>query len=362
MANPEHVTVLEGGVKAWNQWRKDNHVLSPDLSGINLIRADLTGADLSSANLKGSYLVRANLTEANLAGANLTGANLAGANFKRADLSVAHFIRTDLSGAVLTGANLYGTNLSSAHLVGATLNSTRFYSAVVNGANFARSKLGNSSFGNMDMQEANGLEEVIHSGPSTIGIDTLYLSKGRLPDVFLRGCGVPEDFIAYTPALIGAVQVIQFYSCFISFSTRDEDFAKRLHARMRQEKLRVWFAPEDMKGGEKLNQQIETAILVNDRLLLVLSEESMRSSWVTNEIKKARHIEKTQSRRKLFPIRLVSYETIKDWDRINPDIDIEVAEEVQTYFIPDFSQWKDHDAFEKTFARLLRDLRAEEKK
>jgi hypothetical protein len=29
------------------------------------------------------------------------------------------------------------------------------------------------------------------------------------------------------------------------------------------------------------------------------------------------------------------------------------------FFIPDFSNWKDHDAFESAFARLLRDLKAE---
>jgi len=36
------------------------------------------------------------------------------------------------------------------------------------------------------------------------------------------------------------------------------------------------------------------------------------------------------------------------------------AEEVRQYFIPDFSNWKNHDAFEQTFDRLLRDLKADE--
>jgi hypothetical protein len=30
---------------------------------------------------------------------------------------------------------------------------------------------------------------------------------------------------------------------------------------------------------------------------------------------------------------------------------------IREYFIPDFSNWKDHDAFESSFARLLKDLR-----
>ena len=40
----------------------------------------------------------------------------------------------------------------------------------------------------------------------------------------------------------------------------------------------------------------------------------------------------------------------------------DLAEEVRQYFIPDFSHWKNHDAFEQAFDRLLRDLKAEEAK
>ncbi len=91
------------------------------------------------------------------------------------------------------------------------------------------------------------------------------------PPVYLRGCGVPEDFITYVPSLSGTMQPIQYQSCFISDSSQDEEFARRLHEKMRGEKLRVWFAPEDMQGGQKLIEQIDRAIQVNDRLLLVLS-------------------------------------------------------------------------------------------
>ena len=35
----------------------------------------------------------------------------------------------------------------------------------------------------------------------------------------------------------------------------------------------------------------------------------------------------------------------------------DLAEEVRKYHIPDFSCWKNHDAFETAFARLEKDLR-----
>jgi hypothetical protein len=36
------------------------------------------------------------------------------------------------------------------------------------------------------------------------------------------------------------------------------------------------------------------------------------------------------------------------------------AREIREYFIPDFSNWKDHDSYKKAFDRLLRDLKAKE--
>jgi ribosomal protein L29 len=155
------------------------------------------------------------------------------------------------------------------------------------------------------------------------------------------------------------MQPIQFYSCFISSSSKDEAFAQRLYERMRAAHLRVWFAPEDVKGGEKLHEQIEQAIQVHDRLLLILSEESIRSSWVQRELRRARKAELASGRRKLFPIRLVDYTALYDWECVDFEGN-DVAEEVRQYFIPDFTNWKDHDAFEATFSRLLRDLKLTE--
>ncbi len=37
-----------------------------------------------------------------------------------------------------------------------------------------------------DLSAAKGLETVVHHGPSTIGIDTIYKSRSKIPEVFLR--------------------------------------------------------------------------------------------------------------------------------------------------------------------------------
>ena len=197
-----------------------------------------------------------------------------------------------------------------------------------------------------------------HFGPSSVGIDTLFGSGGKIPAEFLRGCGIPDELITYLPSLLGSLQPIQFYSCFISYSTKDEDFAKRLHSRMRDEGLRFWYSPEDIKSGQKLHEQIDQAIRVYEKLLLVLSPNNMNSEWVRTEIRKARKIEIKEGQRKLFPIRLVDFEVIRDWECFDADSGKDLGVEIREYFIPDFTNWKDHDAFEKGFDRLLNDLKA----
>jgi hypothetical protein len=168
---------------------------------------------------------------------------------------------------------------------------------------------------------------------------------------------LPEALIEYLPSLLG--ETVQFYSCFISYSSADEAFCQRLHGRLQDAGLRVWFAPHDIQGGRKLYEQIDQAIRVYDKLLLVLSPHSMQSPWVEFEIRRARKREVTEQRRLLFPVRLVDYEAIKRWECFDADTAKDLATEIREYYIPDFSQWKSHDAFEEAMAQLLRDLKAE---
>ncbi len=315
--------MLQRGAHNWNAWRKANRSVQPDLRDADLSNAHLRDADLSNADLNHAKLIGANLVSADLSNANLN--------------------HVSLISAKLIGADLSGANLSRAHLSG-----TNFHEAIIETTTFATTKL----------STAHNLETVRHYGPSSIDTHTLVHSEGKIPEVFLRGCGVPESMIEYLPSLLGAMQPIQFYSCFISYSTQNDDFARRLHGRMQQERLRVWFAPEDMKAGAKIHEQIDQAIRMYDKLVLVLSEQSIQSEWVMTEIRKARKAELQDKRRKLFPIRLVDFEVFQTWECHDSMTGADLAEEVRQYFIPDFTDWKNHDAFEATFAKLLRDLKA----
>ena len=320
------------------------------LRGASLGKADLTGADLYGANLRDAYLIDANLTAAKLGGADLshanlssakfteadlTGADLTGANLTRATLNGAILKMADLSRTKLTGANLRSADLTEANLTEADLRSTHLADtdlraanlrsadltgATLEGANFNGTNLteadfmcayaGTTNFADVDLGTAKSLETMIHWGPSSVGIDTIYKSRGKIPEKFLRGCGVPDEFVAYIGSMVG--RPIEFYSCFISYSTLDQEFAERLYNDLQGNGVRCWFAPHDIKGGRKIHEQIDEAIRLHDRLLLILSENNVNSEWVKTEIAKARKREVKEGRRVLFPVRLVEFEAMRD--------------------------------------------------
>jgi hypothetical protein len=210
-------------------------------------------------------------------------------------------------------------------------------------------------FANVDLSIVPRLETVSHDGPSTIGIDTLYRSRGNIPEAFLRGEGVPDEIITYAKSLVN--RPFEFYSCFISYSSTDQEFAERLHADLQNKGMRCWFAPHDVQAGRKLHEQIDQAIRLHERLLLILSPHSMQSEWVKTEIAKARQREVREQRQVLFPVRLVSFEAVRDWECFDADTGKDSAREMREYFIPDFSNWKNYDAYQASFRGLLRDLK-----
>jgi uncharacterized protein YjbI with pentapeptide repeats len=114
-----------------------------------------------------------------------------------AELSRADLTEADLNGADLTGAHLY-----------------------------------HSVFGATTLYEVKGLDQCRHGGPSIVDFQTLK-SSGPLPIAFLRGVGLPDNLIEYLPSLLNTA--IQFYSCFISYSGKDQAFAERLHSDLQKQ-------------------------------------------------------------------------------------------------------------------------------
>jgi hypothetical protein len=177
-------------------------------------------------------------------------------------------------------------------------------------------------------------------------------SEGNIPETFLQGAGLPDQFITYARSLVS--NPIQYYTCFISYSSKDQDFAERLHADLQQRGVRCWYAPEDLSIGEKFWHQIDKSIRLYDKLLVVLSKNSIESEWVEREVMAALEKEHQHKKLVLFPIRLdeTFKQTYIPW----------AADLRRSRHIGDFTLWKDHDKYQKVFNRLLRDLKAEAQK
>jgi CheY-like chemotaxis protein len=156
----------------------------------------------------------------------------------------------------------------------------------------------------------------------------------------------------------GPLQPIQFYSCFISYSSKDEEVASKLHKDLKTRGISCWYAPVDLRIGDKFRTTIDESIKLHDKLLVVLSESSIDSKWVENEVGEA---EDEEERRKqtgtddlrgnitvLFPIRIddAVFHTSAGW----------AAALRRTRHIGDFSSWHNPEKYDFALARLLRDL------
>lgn len=360
MANPEHLDILRRGVEEWNTWRKERPSVTPNLHGAELGGWVLSKVDFCETVLEGAFLFEAYLSEAKLIGANLTEARLDKATLNRADLcearlNGANLHNTKFREAKLNNAQFRFANLTAADLCDAQLSQADLRGAILNASDLRGTSLNNAIFdytilGDNDLSQVIGLDSIRHYGYSIIGIPSLYRSGGNIPEIFLRGCGVPENFIVLAQSLVN--KPFEFRSCFICHSSRDSAFAQRIYSDLLSNGVQCYYAPESLKIGDRFRIKIDEAIQAHDRLLLILSADSVTSQWVEKEVETAmeRECEEGSDATVLFPIKID--------DAIETEKSGWAAGIRRTRHIGDFRWWEDDARYQKAFERLLRDLRA----
>jgi uncharacterized protein YjbI with pentapeptide repeats len=321
MANREHLARLKEGKEAWNRWREESWEV-----------ADLSGADLSSTNFSRFNLSLARFDDTSFENSSLGHTRIFGSSFRRSPFRVGS-VHTAFTSCSFNGAKFSGSALIE----------TQFIDCDLDGCDFTDARFALVTFANTSLKNVRGLDAVHHLAPTSIGIDTLIKSPGLSED-FLRGCGLPEEFITFAHSLV--TRPIEYYSCFLSYSSRDDAFARKLHADLQARNVRTWFAPEDLKIGDRFRDRIEDSIRLHDKLILVLSESSIGSAWVRREVEAAFEREDREKREVLFPIRLDDsvFHTDQAWAR-----DVR-----RTRHIGDFTA-----SYGDALERLIRDLRAE---
>jgi uncharacterized protein YjbI with pentapeptide repeats len=371
MANQEQLEFLKQGVETWNKWRSENLSVEIDLSGANLSGVCLNGVYLMGGNLMRAVLIKTNLTKAYLTGVDFNSAHLAEANLSKAYLNEVNLRGGNLRGANLNGANLNKADLSMANLRGASLSETNLSETIFRLANLSKTKFNNARFGStifadVDLSEVYGLENAQHQFPSHISIDTIRYSKGKIPEVFLRGCGLSDLDIEYSklykPGLtnqeiidinykifdLHANQSIQISPLFISYSHADALFVEKLEPCFIKKGIRFWRDVHDATSG-RLEKQIDLAMRQNPTVVLILSENSTRSDWVEHEARLARELEKDLGRDVLCPIALDDSWKSAKWPA-------RLMEQIKEYNILDYSKWKDDKAFGQVFNKMIAGL------
>jgi uncharacterized protein YjbI with pentapeptide repeats len=211
MANAGHIDLVRDRIDRWNDWRRKNTKVVPDLTGADLsesnlagadlAKADLSGARLSGANLSGANLTKARLFRSDLSQADLCRANLFKANLSQADLAGANLNGADLSGAFLIRSNLSGASLIGACLKGANLGQASFFraklaKAVLCQASFFKSDLTEADLSEADLEGANFQEAVLEqtnlrsANIANANLCFATLLRTNLEDAILDRCAV----------------------------------------------------------------------------------------------------------------------------------------------------------------------------
>ena len=113
----------------------------------------------------------------------------------------------------------------------------------------------------------------------------------------------------------------------------------------RKQGVRFWRDIHDLRAG-RVEKQIDRAISQNRTVLLVVSENSLKSDWVEHEVRTARELEKEIGRDVLCPVALDDSWKSSRWPK-------RIMEQIMEYNILDFSEWEDDVKFEGMFRKLI---------
>lgn len=71
---------------------------------------------------------------------------------------------------------------------------------------------------------------------------------------------------------------------FIAHSTKDKVFVDELAANLQRNRIEVWYDKWEMQVGDSLRQKISEGIMGSKFMVVVLSENSIQSTWVREEL------------------------------------------------------------------------------
>jgi TIR domain/Pentapeptide repeats (8 copies) len=271
---------------------------APMLTGVKAIGVDLSGLDFSS-EYEGPYgphsgvYLGIDLRNAKLRNCILEGCDFGSSNLRGADLSNSNLRDIILYSTLLESANLQEADLSGANLISAEISKTGFDNTILKGVRF-----GHTAISETDLSAAIGLGSTNHHSPSPIDSRSLRLTSAGLADKpayqrqeffrFLFAAGIDEEFLPTVHSWVG--QPIEYHSIFISHSSLDKEFARKIYHDLQALSVKCWLDEKKILPGDSILEEVDRGIKLWDRLLLVCSRNSLSPTtgwWVEQELERA---------------------------------------------------------------------------
>jgi hypothetical protein len=115
------------------------------------------------------------------------------------------------------------------------------------------------------------------------GIDLIRWVSTQIVPAIKQKSEVPGDKIADRQIRLPEDDYSREFGIFLSHSLVDGEVAKRIAMGLRALEYPVWYAEWAIKPGESIIEKINEALAHNDTLLVLLSKESVSSTWVRHE-------------------------------------------------------------------------------
>jgi hypothetical protein len=146
---------------------------------------------------------------------------------------------------------------------------------------------------------------------------------------------------------------LQTAPLFISYSSSDSVFVNKLESRLTEKGIRSWRDVHPVNAAEMENQ-IYRSTDRSPKVLLILSEHSIKTRWVEGGLKEMRALENEMGQKALY---LVALDDSWKFGR-GP---ARLMEQMAERDVLDLSSWRNNSKFEVMFRELIDKLELFEK-
>jgi len=289
MANDEHLRILMQGVSAWNEWRKQNAHVRPDLE-----RADLEGATLSAGNFAGANLRQVDFRKTDMNGSDLSDADITEANLCEAQLGQANLSRAILNSSNLSGANLGAANLGAASLVAANITQAELVRAYLHRANLHRAILRDAHLVRADL----GRSDLFRADLSGANLRRANLSGADLDGTDLSGADLSFAWLGHSSFIRTTIAEARFTGCWVFGISVWETIGKPLDQAnlLITERTEAGITVDDLQVAQFIhlllnNDRIRDLIdTITSKVVLILGRFTPERKAVLDELRNALRI------------------------------------------------------------------------